>query len=75
MEKKDMLVKDAMKKKIVTVKRSTTLRELVGIFGKFTFHTLPVVEKDNKLVGVVALEDIVRVYGSKNATTWKRLIK
>lgn len=62
MEKKDMLVKDVMKKKVVTVKRSTTLRELVGIFGKFTFHTLPVVEEDNKLVGVIALEDILKIF-------------
>lgn len=62
MEKKDMLVKDVMKKKVVTVKRSTTLRELIGIFGKFTFHTLPVVEEDNKLVGVVALEDILKIF-------------
>ena len=62
MEKKDMLVKDVMKKKVVTVKRSTTLRELIGIFDKFTFHTLPVVEEDNKLVGVVALEDILKIF-------------
>jgi len=62
MEKKDMLVKDVMKKKVVTVKRSTTLRELIGIFGKFTFHTLPVVEEDNKLVGVIALEDILKIF-------------
>jgi len=44
MERKDMLVEEVMKRKVVTVKRYTTLRELIGIFGKFTFHTLPVIE-------------------------------
>lgn len=62
MEKKEMLVGEIMKRKVVTVKRSTTLKELIRIFGKFTFHTLPVVEKDNRLVGVVALEDILKVF-------------
>lgn len=62
MERKDMLVGEVMKRKVVTVKRYTTLRELIEIFGKFTFHTLPVIEKDNRLVGVVALEDILKIF-------------
>ncbi len=62
MERKDMLVEEVMKREVVTVKRYTTLRELIGIFGKFTFHTLPVIEKDNKLVGVVDLEDILKIF-------------
>ena len=57
-----MLVREVMKKDVVTVKRSTTLRELIEIFHKFTFHTLPVVERDNRVVGIVALEDILKVF-------------
>jgi len=62
MQRKDMLVGEVMRRKVVTVKRSTTLKELIEIFGKFTFHTLPVIEKDNKLVGVVALEDVLKIF-------------
>jgi len=62
MKRKDMLVEEVMKKKVVTVRRGTTLKELIEIFGKFTFHTLPVVEKDNRLVGVVALEDVLKIF-------------
>jgi len=62
MKRKDMLVEEVMKKKVVTVRRGTTLKELIEIFGKFTFHTLPVIEKDNRLVGVVALEDVLKIF-------------
>jgi len=62
MKRKDMLVEEVMKKKVITVRRGTTLKELIEIFGKFTFHTLPVIEKDNKLVGVIALEDIFKIF-------------
>ena len=62
MSERRMLVKDVMKQDVITVEESTTLRELVGIFQKYTFHTLPVVKEDNKLVGVVALEDILKIF-------------
>ena len=55
MKRKDMIVEEVMKKGVITARRGTTLRELMGIFGKFNFHVLPVIEKDNKLVGVIAL--------------------
>ncbi len=62
MEKRAILVKEVMRKKVITVKESTTLRELMGIFHKYTFHTLPVVKEDNIVVGVVALEDVLKVF-------------
>ena len=62
MEEKEMRVRDVMQKRVVTVKRSTTLRELIEILRKFTFHTLPVVEEDNRVIGIVALEDILKIF-------------
>ena len=57
-----MQVKEIMKRKVIAIKESTTLKELIGIFDKFTFHTLPVVNKENKVVGIVAFEDILKVF-------------
>jgi len=62
MEEKEMRARDVMQKRVVTVKRSTTLRELIEILRKFTFHTLPVVEEDNRVIGIVALEDILKIF-------------
>ncbi len=56
-----MLVKDVMRRDVVTVKRSTTLGELMEIFQKYTFHTVPVLE-GKKLVGIVELEHLLRIF-------------
>ena len=57
-----MKVKDCMTEEVVTIKRSTNLSQLIEIFRKHSFHTLPVVEADNKIVGVVTFEDLLKVF-------------
>jgi len=53
-----MLVKDIMAKKVISVQRSTTFRELLAIFKNFhLFPMVPVVEENNKLVGIVSFRD------------------
>ena len=49
-----MLVKDVMKKDLVTVRRSTMLRELIHRLQDFhTFPLVPVVEEDNRYAGLL----------------------
>jgi len=62
MGEKEMRVGDVMQKRVVTVKRSTTLRELIEVLRKFTFHTLPVVDEDDRVVGIITLEDILKIF-------------
>ncbi len=57
-----MKVKHCMTKEVVTVKRSTNLSQLIEIFRKHSFHTLPVVETNNKIVGIVTFEDLLKVF-------------
>lgn len=57
-----MKVRDCMTKEVVTVKRSTTLSQLIKAFQKHNFHTFPVVEGDGRLVGIVNFEDILKVF-------------
>ncbi len=59
---KKIRVKEIMKKRVIAIKESTTLKELIEIFDKYTFHTLPVINKENKVVGIVAFEDILKVF-------------
>ena len=58
---KKILVKDVMKKEVATVKRFTTFKELIEIFRKYTFHTIPVIEND-KITGIVELKHFLRVF-------------
>ena len=51
-----------MTKAVITVKRSTTLAELIEVFRRFNYQTLPVVEEEERLVGIVTFEDIWKVF-------------
>lgn len=58
-----MLVKEAMSKKVITVKRSTTLKQLLEIFAHFhIFPLVPVIEGDNRLVGVVSFRNLINAF-------------
>ena len=52
-------VADIMTKDVITVKRETTVRELARIFDAHHFGTLPVVDDDGNLTGIVTASDLV----------------
>lgn len=58
-----MQVKDIMSKKVITVKRSTTLKQLLEIFANFhIFPLVPVVGDDNRLEGIVSFRNLISVF-------------
>ncbi|UCG34952.1 MAG: CBS domain-containing protein [Candidatus Omnitrophota bacterium] len=55
-----MKVKDAMKKDVIKVRRSTSLRALLGIFKDFhSLPLIPVVNGDERLIGIVYSENLL----------------
>ncbi len=52
-------VADIMTKDVVSVKLETTVRELAEIFEKHRFGTLPVVDQEQNLIGIVTESDLV----------------
>ncbi|WP_442599371.1 CBS domain-containing protein [Neobacillus sp. D3-1R] len=50
-------VEDIMSEELITVTAETTTREAAQIMAKHQIRRLPVVEGDNRLVGIVALGD------------------
>jgi len=52
-------VKDIMTKDVVTVTKETTVMELAGIFAKKHLSSLPVVDQDGVLIGIVTETDLV----------------
>lgn len=52
-------VSEIMTKDVVTVSSATTVRELADIFDKQRFGTLPVVDNEGILTGIVTASDLV----------------
>ncbi len=62
MVKKDTAIKKIMTKNLVTAHPSNSLTQIKGIFDRMDFHHLPIVEKGNKLVGIISQMDIDRFH-------------
>lgn len=58
-------VKDAMTRNPTTIRPETTLEELAALMVDRNFHTLPVVNEEGELVGVVGKEDILKTLVSE----------
>lgn len=55
-----MKVSEAMKKDVIRVKRSTSLRQLLNLFKDFhTLPLIPVVDEEDSLIGVVSLTNLL----------------
>jgi len=59
-----VLAKDVMNPKVISVTVGTTLKEAVRIFADHKISALPVVDMDEKLVGILSESDVVD-YSSK----------
>ncbi|HLM84489.1 MAG TPA: CBS domain-containing protein [Candidatus Bathyarchaeia archaeon] len=46
-----------MTKEVITVTENTPLKEAAGILAKFRIHGLPVIDENNKLIGIVTEGD------------------
>jgi len=54
-----LTVADIMTKNVVTIKGTTTVREMAGIFGTMNFGSLPIVDEGGNLTGIVSASDLV----------------
>lgn len=59
-------VEDIMTKKVVCIGPQDSVVEIADIFVKQRINPLPVVSKDNILVGIISRADIVKLFKKKN---------
>ena len=57
----DMLIKDIMHKVHAKVKTNTDQEEVAHKFKKYDINIIPVVDSENKLVGIITIDDIVDI--------------
>jgi CBS domain-containing protein len=56
-----MIISNYMKRKVISIHASATVREAAAIFVKSHIGLLPVVDDDEKPIGVVGLHDMLRL--------------
>ena len=53
-------VEDVMSKNMVTIKPTTSVREAAEMLAEGHFHSLPIVDKSDNLLGLVTSTDLIR---------------
>jgi CBS domain-containing protein len=59
-EYENIIVKDIMNKKVVTLTENELIGAAAQIFLKHLFHGLPIVNNDDELTGIVTTHDILK---------------
>ena len=54
-------VRDVMTQAVVTLRPGDTVEDAINLFKNHVFHALPVVEHDQRLVGILTTHDLVKV--------------
>jgi len=60
-------VPEVMTKEVITTSEFTNFEEAADILQQYKIEKLPVVEKDNKLVGLITYKDIIKIKARPNA--------
>jgi len=57
----DMLIGDIMHEDVVSCNTSTDQEEVALIFRKYDFNALPVVDNENRMVGIITVDDVIDI--------------
>jgi predicted transcriptional regulator len=55
-----LIASDIMTTEVITVRKETTLKELAGLFSENHINGVPVVDDDDRLIGIICESDLVR---------------
>ncbi|MDQ1272653.1 MAG: hypothetical protein QG591_1283 [Planctomycetota bacterium] len=56
----DWTIGKVMKKNLVTIEINDTVRKAAHLLSDGMFHSLPVIDKDNNLIGIITSTDLIR---------------
>lgn len=57
----DQKIKDIMDRNVITISTITDKEEVAKMFDKYNYFAMPVVDKENRLVGIITMDDAIDV--------------
>ncbi|MCK9267870.1 MAG: magnesium transporter [Alkaliphilus sp.] len=69
----DLLIKEIMEKDIILTHTMDDREYITSLFKKYDFIALPVVDKENRLVGIITIDDIVDVMDKVTTEDFHRM--
>ena len=71
----EMLVQDVMTRDIISVLKFESIMHVAKILSEKNISGLPVVDKGNRVIGIITQADILSVIGTKKEHTFRDLLK
>lgn len=56
------VVDDLMTKEVITVTKDTSLMKSIALMEKYKIRSLPVINEENKLIGIITRTDILKAF-------------
>lgn len=69
----DLLISDIMNEDFIATRTLDDQEEIASIFKKYDLLTLPVVDKEGRLVGIITIDDIIDVIDQENTEDFQRM--
>jgi CBS domain-containing protein len=71
----EMLVRDVMTKNVLSITKYESIIHVADILTEHNISGLPVVDKENKVIGIISQADILSMVGVSREHTFKDLLK
>ena len=73
LSKKQTIIKDLMETNIISVSTEEDKEEVAKKFDKYDFYALPVVDTENRLVGIITIDDAINVMQDEVAEDFEKM--
>ena len=70
---RDVLIQDILEENVISVLTTEDKEEVAKMFDKYNFMALPVVDKDNRLVGIVTIDDAIDVMQEETTEDFEKM--
>ena len=69
----DVLIGDIMDKDVIYINTSDDQEKIAMLFKKYDFISMPVVDKERRLVGIITVDDVVDIIDQENTEDFQRM--
>lgn len=73
MEDYETVVKDVMEENVITVRTTDDQENVAKMFDKYDFLALPVIDSENRLVGIVTVDDALDVMSEESEEDFEKM--
>ena len=70
---RDVLIKDILEENIISVLTTEDKEAVAKMFDKYNFMAMPVVDKEDRLVGIVTIDDAIDVMQDENTEDFEKM--